>query len=185
MATKPSPRHLSVLGVCAVFAYALDQTVKEWAVSNLTPGESRELLGSLLQLRLTFNPGAAFSFATNATWMLSIIAAVVVVVVLVTARKLRNTLWAMAFGLLVGGALGNLTDRFVRAPGGGNGHVIDFLELPNWPIFNVADMAICTAAALIILQSFRGIGLNGERDTDVANSEADTAASSTSSKENK
>lgn len=177
MATKPSPRHLSVLGVCAVFAYGLDQLTKQWALNTLERGTSRELVGSLLQLHLTFNPGAAFSFATNATWLLSIIAAVVVIAVLVSARKLRNVPWAMALGLLVGGALGNLSDRLFRAPGGGNGHVVDFLELPNWPIFNVADMAICTAAGLIVLQSFRGIGLDGSRDDDTSTSDVPTGNS--------
>ena len=168
MATKPSPRHLGVLGVSAVLTYLLDQLAKQWALTNLRPGEPQQVVGSLLQLNLTFNPGAAFSFATNATWLLTVIAVVVVVVVLFAARKLRNVMWAAAFGLLVGGALGNLTDRFAQPPGGGNGHVVDYLQLPHWPIFNVADMAICTAAALIVVQSFRGVGLDGSRDTENA-----------------
>ena len=168
----PSPRHLALLGACAVTAYGLDQLTKAWAVDSLTPGEPRDVLGSVLRLRLTFNPGAAFSFATNATWVLTLIAVVVVVAVLVTARRLRSTGWALAFGFLVGGALGNLTDRFIREPGGGQGHVVDFLQLPNWPIFNVADCSICTAAAIIVLLSFRGVGLDGIKDSDRAPKES-------------
>ena len=166
MGGKLSPRHLSTLGVCAVFACVLDQLTKEWALNALEPGVPRRLVGSILQLRLTFNPGAAFSFATNATWLLTLIAAAVVIGVLLSARRLRDMVWASAMGLLVGGALGNLMDRLFRAPGAGNGHVVDFLQLPHWPIFNVADMAICTAAALIVLQTLRGVRLDGSRERD-------------------
>jgi len=120
-------------------------------------------VGSLLQLHLTNNPGAAFSIATNATWLLTIIAAVVIVATIFFARRLRSKPWACALGLLIGGALGNLTDRFVRAPGGGRGHVVDFLELPHWPIFNVADCCVVTAACLIALLAFLGIGIDGRR----------------------
>ena len=72
----------------------------------------------------------------------------------VTARKLRSLPWALAFGLIIGGAVGNLIDRFFREPGGGRGHVVDFLELPHWPIFNVADICITSAAVLVVLLSF-------------------------------
>lgn len=162
----PSARHLGALASCAVLVYALDQATKAWAVDALTPDVPRDVVGSLLRFRLVTNPGAAFSFATNATWILTLIAAAVIAGVLITARRLRSLGWAVAFGLLVGGALGNLTDRFVRTPGGGRGAVVDFLQLPHWPIFNIADCSICTAAAIIVLLTMRGIGLDGRRDSD-------------------
>lgn len=154
---------ISVLVAVAVVGYALDQGTKQWALSALDPGDPRELIGSLLRLNLTFNPGAAFSIGTNATWVLTIIACVVIAFTIYSARKLRSKPWALGLGLLIGGALGNLTDRFFREPSFGKGHVVDFLQLPNWPIFNVADICVVSAACLIALLSIRGIGLDGTR----------------------
>ncbi|GAA1558980.1 signal peptidase II [Dermacoccus profundi] len=161
-----STRHLAVLGLAAATAYGIDQATKAWALDALADGHPREVIGSFLRFQLTHNPGAAFSLGTNSTIFITAIAVAVVIAVLVTARKLRSTGWALAFGLIVGGAVGNLTDRFFRPPGGGKGYVVDFLQLPNWPIFNVADIAICTAAALVVVLTFRGVGLDGIRDRD-------------------
>ena len=83
--------------------------------------------------------------------------------VLWLSRRLGSTVWAVAFGLLLAGICGNLTDRLLREPGPLRGHVVDFLMLPHWPIFNVADMCINVAAALILVQAFRGIRLDGTR----------------------
>lgn len=143
--------------------YVADRLSKAWALAHLRPGEPRDLLGPLLRLHLTFNSGAAFSIATGATWIFTLIACAVVVVIVVTSRRLRSLGWAWALGLLLGGSLGNLTDRLVRAPGFGRGHVTDFLELPRWPIFNVADSCIVAAAVLIGLLALRGIGVDGAR----------------------
>lgn len=164
---RPASRRalLLTLAAAAVVIYALDQLTKAWAVTSLTPGEPRNLLGSLLRLNLIENPGAAFSIATGATWVLTIIAVGVVAVIVYSIRRLGSRGWAWALGLLLGGALGNLTDRLVRAPGPGRGHVVDFLELPHWPIFNVADSAIVSAAVLIVLLALRGTGLDGRRAT--------------------
>jgi signal peptidase II len=79
------------------------------------------------------------------------------------ASRLRDRTWAVALGLLLGGALGNLTDRLVRQPGFMRGHVVDFLELPNWPVFNIADAALTVAAVLVVVQSLRGVGTDGRR----------------------
>ncbi len=147
----------------AAVAYALDQATKALAVALLAPGEVVPLVGDLLGLRLVRNPGAAFSFASGATWVFTLIAAVVVVAVLRTARRLGSRAWAWALGLLLAGAAGNLTDRLLRAPGVARGHVVDFLELPNWPIFNIADTAICTAAALVVVLAVRGVDVDGSR----------------------
>jgi signal peptidase II len=155
----------------AVFAslYAADQLTKWLAVDRLTGQPDRELVGDLLVLHLTRNAGAAFSTGTGYTELFSCLAIVAVLVVLWLSRRIRSVAWAVAFGLLLAGIAGNLTDRLLREPGPLRGHVVDFLMLPNWPVFNVADIAINAAAALILVQVFRGVRLDGtrvERGTD-------------------
>ncbi|HET7303152.1 MAG TPA: signal peptidase II [Segeticoccus sp.] len=152
------------LVVVAGVVYVLDRLTKLWAVDSLTPGQPRDLVGSVLRLNLINNPGAAFSLATSATWVLTLIAVGVVAAIIYTARRLRSRGWAWALGLLLGGASGNLTDRLVRPPGFGRGHVVDFLQLPHWPIFNIADSAIVSAAVLIVLLALLGIGVDGRSD---------------------
>ncbi len=144
--------------------YFLDQVTKWWAQRSLADGESRQLIGSFLQVRLTHNPGAAFSTGTGYTVVLTFIALAVVATCLRLATRLHSLGWATALGLLLGGALGNVTDRIVREPAPFRGHVIDFLELPHWPIFNVADSSICCAAAVFVLLSIRGVHLDGRSD---------------------
>ena len=148
----------------AFSTYALDQSTKLWAERSLTAGVARPLVGDLLQLRLTRNPRAAFSLGTGYTIVLTVIALVVVVVCLSMAGRLRSRGWALALGLLLGGALGNVTDRLLRDPAPLRGHVVDFLELPHWPVFNLADSAICSAAALFLVLSTRGVRLDGTTD---------------------
>lgn len=160
---RPRGRLFLVLVGAAVVVYVLDQLAKAWAVAHLDPAQPQDVIGGLLRLNLTVNPGAAFSIGTNATWLLTLIACTVVVVVVVTSRRLGSRGWAWALGLLLGGSLGNLTDRMIRPPGPGRGHVVDFLQLPHWPIFNVADSAIVTAAVLIGVMALRGVGVDGQR----------------------
>lgn len=152
---------------------ALDQVTKSVVVANLAEGERRHLVGSTLQLHLTRNPGAAFSTATGMTWVLTVVAVAVVVVVIRVASRLQSRIWAVTLGLLLGGALGNLSDRLLRAPGVARGHVVDFLELPHWPIFNVADSAIVTAGALVVLLTLRGVGLDAVPHSDRHSAPAD------------
>ncbi|GAB3600173.1 signal peptidase II [Angustibacter peucedani] len=154
---------LVVLAVVAVGVYALDQATKALAVARLDPDRVVPLLGDLLSLRLTRNPGAAFSFATGMTWVLTLVAVAVVVVVVRSARKIGSLPWALALGLLLGGAVGNLTDRLVREPGVGRGHVVDFIAYGHLFIGNVADVAIVVAAALVVLLGARGRALDGTR----------------------
>ncbi|NHC12265.1 signal peptidase II [Motilibacter sp. E257] len=156
------------LGLVALVVYAVDQVTKVVAKSALEGKEPVEVLDGVLQLRLVLNPGAAFGIAGGATVLFTVVAAVVAVVIIRMARTLHSTAWAVALGLLLGGALGNLTDRVLRAPGLFRGHVVDFLELPNWPVFNVADMAICCAAALLVLLSLRGVQPTGPAHGDDA-----------------
>jgi signal peptidase II len=132
-------------------------------VRELSDREPVTLLGGLLTLRLVRNPGAAFGFAQGLTIAFTVVAVAVVVVILRLSRRLRSTPWAVALGLVLGGAVGNLVDRIFRAPGPGRGHVVDFLELPHWPVFNLADSAIVTAAVLMVLLSARGLSYDGTR----------------------
>jgi signal peptidase II len=149
----------------AVFAllYAVDQATKWLAVDRLTGKPDKQLVGDVLVLHLTRNAGAAFSTGTGYTELFSCVAVAAVLVVLWLSGRVRNAVWAIGFGLLLAGITGNLTDRLLRAPGVLRGHVVDFLMLPHWPIFNVADMCINVAAALILLQAFRGVRLDGSR----------------------
>ena len=154
---------LAVLVVVAGGVYALDQVTKALAVDRLSSGRAVPLLGELLQLRLIRNPGAAFSFATGMTWVLTLVAIAVVVVVVRSSRRIGSLPWALALGLLLGGALGNLTDRLVREPGFGRGHVVDFIAYWHLFIGNVADIAIVAAAVLVLVLGARGTALDGTR----------------------
>ncbi|UFN45531.1 signal peptidase II [Nocardioides okcheonensis] len=149
----------------AVVAYALDLGTKQWALSALADGDV-PVFGDWFTLHLTFNPGAAFSTGTDFTIVFTCLAMVAVAVVLWLSRRIASTGWALALGLLLGGVGGNLTDRLVRDPEPLHGHVVDFLMLPNWPVFNLADVCINVAAGLIILQTFRGIALDGTRESE-------------------
>jgi signal peptidase II len=163
--TQSTPRRLLYGAVVfvAVPVFVADQLTKAWAVANLQPDQPRDLIGSILQLNLIRNSGAAFSIGTGVTWILTAIACSVVVFVVISARRLGSRGWALALGLLLGGSLGNLSDRMFRAPGPGRGQVVDFLQLPHYPIFNIADSAIVTAAVLIAVMAFRGVSLDGTR----------------------
>lgn len=144
------------LGIAAGVV-VLDQVAKLWAVATLEGTAPREILGPLLSLHFVRNPGAAFSLAGNYTLLISALALVVSGVIVRTSRTLTSTSWAIVLGGVLGGALGNLIDRLLRAPGPGRGHVVDFLELPHWPIFNVADMSLVCAAGLAVLLTLRGV----------------------------
>ncbi|GAB3265454.1 signal peptidase II [Nocardioides dilutus] len=155
--------HVTLFALVAALLYAVDQVTKRLAVEHLTGQPDKPLVGDLLQLHLTRNPGAAFSTGTAFTEVLTVVAIVAVGVVLWLSRRLGSRAWAVAMGLLLAGVGGNLTDRMLREPGPFRGHVIDFLMLPNWPIFNVADMCINVAAGLVLVQAFRGVRLDGSR----------------------
>ncbi|CAN5321607.1 hypothetical protein BH09ACT12_BH09ACT12_03370 [soil metagenome] len=149
---------------------------KAIAVAKLDGREDVRVVGDLLQLHLVRNPGAAFSLGTELTPLLSALAVAAAVTVVWFSRRVGSPAWAAALGLLLAGVTGNLTDRIARPPGSFQGHVIDFLELPNWPVFNVADMCINVAAGLIVLQALRGVRLDGtrERDDNATDTETET-----------
>jgi signal peptidase II len=162
-------RSLTVLlGVTAMLVLVVDQLSKFLAVRDLTENVPVPVVSGFLQFRLIRNSGAAFSLATGQTWVLTLVAATVSLVIVRVSRRLGSRWWALALGLLLGGAVGNLIDRLARAPGFGRGHVVDFIEYLKFPfmafpIFNLADSCIVSAAVLIALLGLWGIGLDGSR----------------------
>lgn len=153
-----------LLGVVAVLAYASDQVSKAVALRVLADGEPRPFVGDVIRFKLIGNPGAALSLGAGNTWVMTAIALGVLIAIAFVARALGSRAWALALGLLFGSAIGNLTDRFVRPPGGGQGHVVDFIDYNRWFIGNVADIWIVSAAVLIVLLALLGIGVDGRRD---------------------
>ncbi|MFI8346026.1 signal peptidase II [Streptomyces sp. NPDC085596] len=154
-------RRIAVLFAVAVFAYALDLGSKLLVVAKLEHQAPIQLVGDLLELHAIRNPGAAFGFGAAFTIIFTVIAAAVIVVIIRLARKLYSTPWAIALGLLLGGALGNLTDRIFRAPGVFQGEVVDFIAPRGFAVFNLADSAIVCGGILIVLLSFRGLDPDG------------------------
>lgn len=154
-----------IFAAVALVGLALDVVTKVAAVNRLEPLVPVPLVGNLLQLRLIRNSGAAFSSGERFTAVFALAAcAVLVFVLLRLVPRLGHPGWAVALGLLCAGVAGNLVDRIFRAPGVLRGHVVDFLELPHWPIFNVADVCITSAAVLImVLSVIRNVGIGGER----------------------
>ena len=146
------------LYLVAALTWALDVASKIWAVNNLSSRNPVEILGPFFQLTLVRNPGAAFSFATGATIVFTCIAVAAVVAIIFYSSKITSLGWANTLGLLLGGVLGNLTDRLFRSPGFLKGEVIDWLELTHWPVFNLADSAIVVAAFLAIVLTIRNVG---------------------------
>ncbi|OPC83309.1 signal peptidase II [Embleya scabrispora] len=156
---------LVLLGVAAV-AYALDLISKLIVVKKLEYHAPIDILGDWLQFRATRNAGAAFGMGQGLTIVLTVIASAVIVVILRLARKLNSLPWAIALGLLLGGALGNLTDRIFRSPSVFEGHVVDFIAPKHFAIFNLADSAIVVGGCLIVLLSFLGLQPDGTREGD-------------------
>lgn len=168
MAPEAPRRLLWLVLAVAAGIVVLDQITKMWAATSirerLASGEGPiEVVGSLLRFTYAENTGAAFSIGTGYTWVFTSIAIIVVIVVIRTASRLTSPAWAVALGGLLGGSLGNLIDRMTREPGPFQGYVVDFIQVPNFPIFNVADMAIVGSSILMVILSLRGVEFT--RDT--------------------
>ncbi|MEZ0580968.1 signal peptidase II [Nocardioides sp. MH1] len=158
-----SRRAWVTFALVAAALYTADQVSKHVAVERLTGRDDVPVVGDLLQLHLTRNPGAAFSVGTGFTVALTCLAILATLVVLAISRRVVDRVWAVALGALMAGIAGNLTDRMLRGPEPFRGHVVDFLRLPNWPIFNVADISINIGVALVLIQVFRGAKMDGTR----------------------
>jgi signal peptidase II len=164
VATRVVPYRWLCLGI-GVAGFLLDLVVKNAVIANLDPQHPIPLLGGLVTLQLTRNPGAAFSMGENFTVLLTIIAIAALIAVLVfIVPRLRHVGWAVTIGCLLAGIAGNLTDRLFRDPGPFHGHVVDFIQLPNFAIFNVADMFITAAAVIgIWLSMITQVSFEGTR----------------------
>lgn len=136
--------------------WLFDFATKQWALSNFD-SQPEKILGNLLSFTLVRNSGAAFSFATGFSVLFALLALAVVITVTYYAKRITSSGWQITAGLLLGGVIGNLADRIFREPGWFHGHVIDWIQLPNWPVFNVADSAIVIAAAISFTLTMRNI----------------------------
>jgi lipoprotein signal peptidase len=154
-------RRIGVLLAVAVTVLVADIISKVIVVATLSGRPPVRLLGGLLTLRVDRNPGAAFSIGTSMTIVFTAIAVGVIIFILRTSRRIRSTAWAVTLGLLLGGATGNLTDRLLRSPGPLRGYVVDWIQLPHWPVFNVADSAIVCGGILAVLLAARGLSIDG------------------------
>lgn len=154
------PRIVVLLWV-ALIAYLIDVVTKALVVAALSEDAPVRVPHTGFTLRLIRNPGAAFGLDLGSTVLFTLVTAAVIGAVLRVARRLGSLPWAVALGLLLGGSLGNLTDRLSRAPGPLRGRVVDFVDLPGWPIFNLADASICTAGAMIIFLALRNVPISG------------------------
>ena len=182
-----------IVVILAALVLAADQFSKHLALTNLPYQEPVEVWGQFLQFYLTRNPGAAFSFGEEVTWVFTLVlAAAAVTIVVLAVTRIRSRAWAIVLGLLLGGILGNLTDRLLRDPGFLVGHVVDFINTPwmwlgmNPAIYSVADMFIVTMMIGVALLVLRGRRLDGSREGDDAPAEdADVSASAEPARESR
>jgi signal peptidase II len=177
IAVGPKVRLLSAI---AAVVLVVDIVTKVVAVARLEGREPVELLGGAVYLVLVRNPGAAWSMATGYTWVISLIVIAVVIVIIRVAARLRSTGWAVALGLVLGGALGNLVDRIFRSPGPLRGHVVDMVSVfaPDgtfFPVFNAADSAVVCGGILLVLLALTGREMDGTRTVSARRARRDGA----------
>jgi lipoprotein signal peptidase len=163
-ARSAAPR-VRILICVAILVLAADIVSKAIVVATLSDRNPIRLLGGLLTLREDRNPGAAFSIGTSMTIVFTAIAVGVIIFIIRSARRIYSLPWAIALGLLLGGAMGNLTDRIFRSPAPFRGWVVDWIQVPHWPVFNLADSAIVCGGVLMVLLATRGHRLDGTTET--------------------
>jgi signal peptidase II len=148
--------------VVALIAITVDQLTKNLAIATLELGVSYPALGEILSWRLLYNDSAAFGLGFGYTWILAVISAAAALATIWYCRRLASISWSLMIGVFLGGVVGNLIDRLIREPSFGNGHVVDFIQIPfNFPIFNLADTFIVSMAILSVLRVMRGEHLGG------------------------
>ena len=167
-ADEPGRRRVGALIAVAVAVLAADLISKSIVVATLSDRPPVRLLGGLLKLTESRNPGAAFSIGPSMTVAFSAIAVGVIVFILRTSRRIRSLAWAISLGLLLGGATGNLIDRLFRYPGPFRGNVVDWIWLPHWPVFNLADSSIVCGGVLAVLLAVRGLNIDGSNTRQVS-----------------
>ena len=150
------PQFSRIIWLTAWTIWLFDYATKAWALIALD-NEPKKILGTLLQFTLVKNSGAAFNLAGSFTAIFSVIAVLVIATIVRYAHMITSRGWLTCAGLLLGGVLGNLTDRIFREPGFFIGHVVDWLQIPHWPVFNIADSAITVAALIAVIQTVRNV----------------------------
>ena len=162
---RPTAKFLRTLALLfsATTVVFLDQLTKSAVIANLQPRVSYDFLGSVVRLYLTYNNSAAFSMGFGITWIFTLISTLAAMALIWYGLRVRTMGWGVLTGVALGGVAGNLFDRLSRAPGFPSGQVVDFIQIPfNFPIFNLADSAICIAAALVVISVARGSKLGGK-----------------------
>jgi len=150
------PQFSRIIWLTAWTIWLFDYATKAWALIALD-NEPKKILGTLLQFTLVKNSGAAFNLAGSFTAIFSVIAVLVIATIVRYAHMITSRGWLTCAGLLLGGVLGNLTDRIFREPGFFIGHVVDWIQIPHWPVFNIADSAITVAALIAVIQTMRNV----------------------------
>lgn len=149
--------------LCALIIYVLDQVTKAYVERTMQLGESIPVAGDWIRWHYILNPGAAFSLGENYTWVFTAIMAVVSLGIMLYLPRVRSWWWVVGLGLVLGGALGNLTDRLFRWPGFPSGHVVDFIHVKHFAVFNIADCGVVVGIALIALLLLMGREPDGTR----------------------
>ena len=142
--------------------WLIDFSTKVWAIQTLSSRAPVKVIGDFLQLTFIKNSGAAFSLGGGLTVFFSLFALAVAVFITYYSTRVSSKGWMVVMGLVLGGVFGNLTDRIFREPGFLQGHVIDWISLPMWPVFNIADSAIVIAACIAVYLSARDISPIGK-----------------------
>jgi signal peptidase II len=155
--TVPNVVYRRQLLTTALIVILFDLATKIWAVARLENQPEIKVIGEFLKFSFVRNPGAAFSFGTSVTWVFTLIAIAVSITILIVSKSVTNRPWAIALGGLLGGAVGNLIDRIFRSPEVFQGHVVDFISVPNYPMFNISDSAVVISAIAMMVLSFRGV----------------------------
>ncbi|MFJ9552762.1 signal peptidase II [Nocardiopsis sp. NPDC101807] len=159
--TGARPRRYLLLLLVAAAAIVADFLTKEWVLATFSQGERVDVVGSLLQFTLVYNTGAAFSMGTDFTWVFTCIASLVVIAIGYMGLRVRSVWWGVTLGLMMGGAAGNLVDRYFREPAPFHGAVVDFISVGNFPVFNIADSCVVVGACLVVALTFKGLNLDG------------------------
>ena len=164
--TVARPRRYVLLLVVALTAIVVDFLTKEWVLAAFSPGERLDVVGEFVQFTLVYNTGAAFSLGTGYTWVFTAIATVVVLAIAWIGWRVRSLWWGATLGLMMGGAAGNLVDRYFRGETPGTGAVVDFISVGTFPVFNLADSCVVVGACLVVALTFKGLNLDGTRAED-------------------
>ncbi|GAA1071121.1 signal peptidase II [Nocardiopsis metallicus] len=174
--TVARPRRYVLLLLVALAAIVADFLTKEWVLAAFSQGERLDVIGSFVQFTLVYNTGAAFSLGTGYTWVFTAIATVVVLAIAYIGWRVRSVWWGVTLGLMMGGAAGNLVDRYFRGEAPGTGAVVDFISVGTFPVFNIADSCVVVGACLVVALTFKGLNLDGtmvadetaDEDTEIA-----------------